>query len=182
MILPSEYEPQISVVSRALAQPNVYAFAREVESFAKIKAFGRAALAPDPALWAREFMQTAQTGRNDNNLGTALVALRTDAGSLLPDQALRPAPQNDDVSLTTTSLEEFLERIGAVDTVVTDRLHVVVGAVMLGKDVRFLDPYSNKISRYIRYNFQDECAGRVKQRNQQWLVDRGFAESFQERP
>jgi hypothetical protein len=182
VILPSEYEPQVSVVSRALAQPNVYAFAREVESFARIKTFGRAALAPDPALWAREFKQTTLNGQDDKSLGKILLALRTDIGSLLSSQKLRPAALNNDISLTTTDLADFLDRIGTVDTVVSDRLHVVVGAVMLGKNVRFVDPYSNKISRYIRYNFQDEFAGRVQQRNEQWLVNQSFAESFKEWP
>jgi exopolysaccharide biosynthesis predicted pyruvyltransferase EpsI len=175
VILPSEYEPEISVVGAALAQPNVFAFAREVESFSKIKKFGRAALAPDPALWARGFLQAPVNQKGDEDLGNVLLVLRTDAGSLLPSHALHPAAVNDDISLTTKSMEEFMDCIGTVDTVVSDRLHVVVAATMLGKNVRFVDPCNNKISRYTRYNFQGEFTGHVQQRDEQWLVDLGFA-------
>ena len=50
VILPSEYEHQVPIVQEALLQKNVFPFAREVESYAKIKAYGKAELALDLAL------------------------------------------------------------------------------------------------------------------------------------
>jgi hypothetical protein len=109
-------------------------------------------------------------------LGKILMALRTDAGSRLSESNLKPTYLNNDISLSTPSLSEFLSSIKAADTIMSDRLHVVVAAVMLGKSVRFIDPYNEKISRYVRYNFEDRFSDRIQQRDEQWLVQMGFAE------
>jgi exopolysaccharide biosynthesis predicted pyruvyltransferase EpsI len=175
LILPSEYEPEVPAVGLALSQPNVYAFARDAESFRKIRSYGRAALAMDPALWAMEFVPPT-TSRTDEDLGNVLLALRTDVGSCLPQLGLRPSAENNDISASTGSLPEFLECVKAVDTVVTDRLHVAVAAIMLGKHVRFPDLHNRKISRYIEYNFADEFSERIQQRSAKWLLERCYAE------
>lgn len=176
VILPSQYDPEAPLVTRALSRQNVYAFAREAESFRRIKCFGRAALAPDPALWALEFPEAIRDGRDDKDLGVVLVVLRTDVGSLLPKMRLRPAAINNDISLAAKTLEEFLRSIDGADAVVTDRLHVAVAAVALDKDVRYIDPYDKKISRYIEYNLRGEFASRLQRRDEQWLLDQGFVE------
>lgn len=71
----------------------------------------------------------------------------------------------------------FLERIRGVDLVVTDRLHVVVAAAMLGKTVRFVDPADSKISRYVGFTFGDEFDDRLGQRDEQWLAAQGYVEA-----
>lgn len=174
VILPSQYEPQVEVVDKALACTNVYSFAREAESYGQIKHFGRASLAPDPALYAFEFCAVDEP-RSDGDPGMVLVALRTDEGSLLRQNGMKPAECNNDISVTMNDLSQFLDAVRGADSVVTDRLHVSVAAIMLGKTVRFVDPHNNKISRYIRYNFRREFVDRFQQRDEAWLVDRGYA-------
>ena len=58
----------------------------------------------------------------------------------------------------------------------SDRLHVVVAAVMLGKAVHYVDPSRRKISAYVDYVFRDEFRNRLVQRDEQWLAAQGFIE------
>ncbi len=181
VILPSEYEPDVALVRNALSSSNVFAFAREVGSYGRIKHLGRAALAPDPALYAFDFQPVHGAPRSDEALGQVLVSMRGDAGSLLHEQGLQPAVGNDDISLTAAELKGFLDVVRAADTVVTDRLHVTVAGVMLGKTVRFVDPYNEKISKYIHYNFRGEFSGRLQQRDMAWMVRRGYVTMLEAR-
>jgi exopolysaccharide biosynthesis predicted pyruvyltransferase EpsI len=176
VILPSEYEPNVPSVQRALERSNVFSFAREAVSYGKIKVYGKAALSLDPALWAFDFVHETKKDVGDNNPGAVLLALRSDSASLLLQSGLRPSNSNDDISISKTSLSEFISSIQQADTIVSDRLHVVVAAVMLGKSVRFIDPYNEKISRYVRYNFEDRFSHRLQQRDEKWLVQIGLAE------
>ena len=182
VILPSEYEPDVGVVGEALSISNVFPFAREVGSYGRIKQLGHADLALDPALYAFDFLPIDDAPRSDEALGRVLVAMRTDAGSLLGEQGLQPVTGNDDISLTAADLTGFLDVIRAADTVVTDRLHVVVASVMLGKTVRFLDPHNEKISRYVQYNFRGEFSDRLQQRDAAWIVQHGYATVLEARP
>lgn len=109
-----------------------------------------------------------------SHLGNVLLALRTDSGSLLSRFDLQPAKHNNDISLTCENLDDFLSTIRLVQTVVTDRLHVVVAGLMLGKQVHFVDPYDKKISRNVKYNFRDEFSGQLKQQTEGWLADNGY--------
>lgn len=177
VILPSEYDTGLDEVREALALPNVFAFARETASYLQLKRIAVADLAPDPALYAFPFEPPGREFETDDRSGAALLALRTDAGSMLPAQDLRPSADNDDISLTATDLPSFIGVIGDADRVVTDRLHVAVAAIMLGKTVSFLDPHNEKISRYARYNFRAEFNDRLIQRDFAWARDNGYVES-----
>jgi hypothetical protein len=177
VVLPSSFDASVPEVSEVLSQPNVYAFAREANSYGQIKSFGRAALALDPALYAMGFSAHHPALTEEPVSGSTLVALRTDRDSRLEERGWRPVnDRNDDISVTSKSLAEFLERIRSVDLVVTDRLHVVVAAVMLGKSVRFVDPANRKISRYVDFSFRDEFRDQLGQRDDQWLAAQGFVE------
>ena len=175
VILPSEYETHIDVVSRVMSSPNVFPFARDQVSYNQIRTFGRAALSLDPALYSFPFTPVSNLSISDHNLGIVLPALRGDASSRLNRQGMHPTKSNKDISLSCRNLEEFLDAISAVDTVVTDRLHVAVAAVMLGKHVRFVDPENEKISRYAKFNFRNEFSQRIQKRDETWLIERGFA-------
>jgi hypothetical protein len=172
IVLPSEFENKVDCVHKALICPNVFPFAREVESYGELKRYCKASLSLDPAVWAFDFQGIAGGGRarNDDNLGQTLLALRTDSASLLSEENLKTIDSNDDISITTDNLSTFLQSIAAADTVVSDRLHVVVAATMLGKTVRFFDPYNHKISRYVRYNFGQRFNETVQQRDGKWLL------------
>ena len=176
IILPSEYETSIEIVHNALKLKNVWAFARDVESFVKIKPYGRATIAPDPALFAFDFETFNHSFRSDGDLGKVLIALRTDKSSMLPQGNFQTVQSNNDISLTCQNLDQFIDQIQQHDSVITDRLHVAVGSLMSGKTVRYVDPHNQKISRYAKFNFRDDFAGNFEQRNESWLFDKGFIE------
>ena len=176
VILPSEYEPEVDIVHKALSLKNVWAFAREAKSYTKIKHYGRAAIALDSALYAFNFETVNHLERSDQDLGVVLIALRTDAGSMLPVKNLTQVESNNDISLTCRNLDEFLDLIQSHDSIITDRLHVAVASLMLGKTVRYADPYNQKISRYAKFNFRDEFEKSFQQRDESWLLDRGYVE------
>jgi exopolysaccharide biosynthesis predicted pyruvyltransferase EpsI len=95
---------------------------------------------------------------------------------LLPINNLTQVKPNNDISLTCGNLDEFLDLIQRHDSVITDRLHVAVASLMLGKTVRYVDPYNQKISRYAKFNFGDEFRKSFQQRDESWLLGRGYVE------
>lgn len=177
VVLPSQFDPRVPVVAEALRQPNVVVFAREVPSYRAVKVFGRAVLAMDLALYAWDFELAPPGGPTARALaGPRLVALRTDAGSLLAGWGLRPNPAlADDISATTTDLSEFLGAVSASARVVTDRLHVAVAAIMSGRPVDYVDPVDDKISTYLDFTFGSDLGDRAVRRDATWLVEQGCA-------
>ncbi len=63
--------------------------------------------------------------------------------------------------------------------VVSDRLHVVVSALMLGKSVHFVDPSRSKISSYVDFAFRGEFDRQLRQHDEQWLAAQGFVERIE---
>jgi exopolysaccharide biosynthesis predicted pyruvyltransferase EpsI len=179
VILPSQYDPNVPIVRKALQLENVYPFARDAHSYSKIKIFGKASLSLDPALWAIDFVSTKGDKKEwdiNSTQAKTILALRTDKGSMLAVHGLQPAIHNNDISLTCIDLVEFLNMIRQSQIVVTDRLHVVVAAIMLGNQVHFVDPYDEKISRYISYNFGDYFSTQLTQQSMDWLLTHHHAE------
>jgi exopolysaccharide biosynthesis predicted pyruvyltransferase EpsI len=174
VILPSEFETEVTTVQNCLLLANVYPFARDADSYGKIKQLGKAGLGLDLALWAFDFRTPIPQNFSDTNPGNVLLALRTDSASKIDKEKISISGTNNDISLTTSNLNEFLETILAADTVVTDRLHVAVSGVMMGKNVRFVDPFNHKISRYLRYNFGNRFTERTQQRDENWLLSQGY--------
>lgn len=179
VVLPSEYDTGVSEVRDALSQPNVFAFAREAESYGLVKAYGRAALGLDPALWAFNGFETNHDRGVRSSDGTVLLALRTDAGSSLGLSRAQASAENNDISVTSASLEDFLETVVGCETVVSDRLHVVVAGVMLGKSVKYIDPWNEKISRYVRFNFRTEFGDRLVPIDIEWLMNNGYVDPIE---
>lgn len=172
VILPSSYDVSVPIVAETLSRENVYAFAREPYSYRQIKHLGRAALAFDPALHCAAFRSMPAHSGAGVKTGRILVALRTDVGSLLPQQGYCPNPQrNDDISLTAVGLDSFLEAIRGAEVVITDRLHVAVATVMYGRDLVYIDPYDNKISTYFAFAFGDAFCQRIRRCRLAWLVE-----------
>lgn len=170
VVLPSSYAPHVDVVARALASGNVYPIAREPHSYREIRRFGRAGLALDFALYAMDFRDFD----SGEGCGT-LLALRTDQESRLPGLALSPnAAINDDISLTSRSLDDFLDQVAKSAEIVTDRLQIAVASVILGRRLRFVDPYDRKISRYFDFSFRGEFRDRISQHDEAWLADRDY--------
>jgi exopolysaccharide biosynthesis predicted pyruvyltransferase EpsI len=107
---------------------------------------------------------------NDNTHCKTLLALRMDQGSLLADHGFAPAASNNDISLSCGNLDEFIHAIRSVNIIITDRLHVMVAAVMLGKQIKFVDPYNHKISRYIEFNFGKGFSEQLSHKTIEWLL------------
>ena len=174
VILPSSFDPRVAVVEECLSLPNVLAFAREEGSYRAIRRYGQAGLSLDCAVYCRAFSPEVQGELPQVDDGL-LLALREDQGSLLPGLGLRPDPRlNRDISLSCASLEEWLAAIAAVGHVVTDRLHVAVAAVLLGRRLTYVDPYDSKISTYWKYTFGDQFDALATQSSTAWLLARGL--------
>jgi hypothetical protein len=111
------------------------------------------------------------------------VALREDKESQLPGQGERPNPLlNRDISLSSASLDEWLAAIAEAGEVVTDRLHVAVASVLLGKQLVYIDPCDAKISTYFLYTFRDAFSHLVTRCSHSWLVAREYVVAGPERP
>lgn len=176
VILPSSFDPTVPVVAKCLALHNVHAFAREERSYRRIEGLARASLSFDCAIHFHEFEAGGGAAALPAEDGLLLLALREDEGSLLPAQGLRPDPLvNRDISLCTTRLAEWLDAVSRAARVVTDRLHIAVAAVLLGRRLMYVDPYDAKISTYFSYAFGDAFSHLVTRHSLSWLVHSGFA-------
>lgn len=175
IILPSSYDSSVPVVAECLSQPNVFAFARETRSYRLAKVFGRAALSYDCAVYFRGFSDARVSAEDSGEDTRVLVALRGDKDSLLLSKGLTPSPAvNQDISLAKANLKEWITVISEYSSVVTDRLHVAVAAVLFGKRLIYLDPYNLKISNYFDFTFRDAFSDRIQHCYPEWLVANKF--------
>jgi len=148
----------------------VVAIAREADSYRRIRRYGRAGLAIDLAMHHPTFDASLRPKQPAG--GAMLVSMRTDSGSRLSERDLAVHPErNVDIAVAAADLDEYLDAVRAADHVVTDRLHVVVTAVMTGTRVSYVDPYEQKISYYLAFTFRDEARHLVDQVSLDWLVD-----------
>jgi hypothetical protein len=169
VVLPSSYDTTVPQVAEVLALDNVHFFAREPASYRAAAEIASTALSYDPALFSRRFPSPPATR------SAALVALRTDRGSRLGNLGWQINEElNDDISVSTTTLDEFIGRVAAADVVVTDRLHVAVTAAMSGRELRYVDPYDRKLSVYFDYVFRGELEDRVERVEPEWLAEQGL--------
>lgn len=175
VILPSQYDPSVDVVAEALATPNVYAYAREADSYVAARPFGRASLAFDPALYSPLFQRVPSPVADVVASPRRLVALREDKSSRLSELGYATNPAvNRDISLTTQTAEAFVAAVRDADEVITDRLHVAVATVMCGKRLVYFDPQDRKISTYVRFTFRDAYAATVRPCSVEQLVEMGY--------
>jgi len=173
IIAPSEFHPDVPVVHRALSLPNVVAMARDAHSYRAITRFGRADLGLDLALHHPDFDPSLKPKYDGD--GPTLVAMRTDHGSALHDHGLAVHPHaNRDIAVEADTLDHYLDVIRGAANIVTDRLHVVVAAVMTGTRVTFVDPNDRKISRYVSFTFRDQADHLVQHVSFATLLEQGF--------
>jgi hypothetical protein len=173
IVLPSSYEPTVPIVRTCLELPNVYAFARETSSFRHIQHFGRSAPFFDLALYHHRFTPGRRRPRGFGN--HRLVALRCDSGSLLAKNSYAPNLKvNNDISLTLPDLDSWLDAIDAASSIVTDRLHIAVASILLGKELIYLDPYSKKLSTYFDFVFRTDFAEQITLCDLVWLERQGY--------
>lgn len=178
VILPSSFDPREPVVKRCLVEGNVVAIAREMLSYDAIRSYGREFVSMDCALYHRRFTPEAALPASTGAVSgqEMLLVLRRDKGSPLESLGLEPnAALNDDISLSVPAVDEWLGRIALATTVVTDRLHVAVAAVLLGRKLVMIDPYDSKLSAYAAFAFAGDFADRIERQGVPWLVSHGLA-------
>ena len=145
IVLPSSFDPDVEPVRRALSRTSAVVFARERESYERIRPLCDARLAHDCAL----YFDFAPYQRN--GIGV-LQAFRTDKESRLLSSGVPLPGANRDISSELTSLDAWLDAIAGVDTVRTDRAHVLIAAAMLGKQVEIVPSSYYKVTAIARHS------------------------------
>ena len=143
IVLPSSFDTSVPEVSEVLSRTQAMVFARERESYRQISKLCRASLACDCSFFF------GFSGYRRMGSGT-LEAFRTDAESVHQ----RPPQGNRDISLTCSSLDEWLWTIARHDEVRTDRAHVMIAAAMLGKRVFFRPSSYHKVPAIAEYSLR----------------------------
>ncbi len=144
ILLPSSFDPSDDVVRAALATTSGTVFARKPESYRRIASLCDTRLAHDCAFffdfepWHRSGSGVLNAFRTDPEAGAGIV----------------PA-DNDDISLTAASFEDWLERISAHAQIRTDRAHVLIAAALMGKRVEFASSSYHKLPAMVDYALSD---------------------------
>ncbi len=142
IVLPSSFDPSVDEVRDALSRTRATVFAREPASHRRIVSLCDARLAHDCAFFydfaplRREGQGTLNAFRSDREAGAARAT---------------PPPDNDDISVTATSLRAWLEAIASHELIRTDRAHVMIAAALLGKRVQYASSSYHKVPAIARY-------------------------------
>ncbi|HWF71746.1 MAG TPA: glycosyltransferase [Solirubrobacteraceae bacterium] len=127
IVLPSSFDVGEDRVREALARTNATVFAREPRSLQAIAGLCRARAAHDCAFFF-DFSRYRTEGTGTLN------AFRTDLEATEGELLMA---DNDDISVTCTSLEAWLQAIARHALVRTDRAHVMIAGALMGKEVEF---------------------------------------------
>jgi exopolysaccharide biosynthesis predicted pyruvyltransferase EpsI len=141
IVLPSSVDVSVEEVREAFARSKALVFARERDSYRQLRELCRAELAHDCAF----FFDFGPYGHHGEGL---LRAYRTDAESASGGQV---PPENNDISRTCDSLDQWLWTIARHEVVETDRAHVMIAAAMLGKRVGFRPSSYHKVPAIAEY-------------------------------
>jgi GT2 family glycosyltransferase len=125
IVLPSSFDTSEDVVRSVLQRTRASVFAREAESLRQIQGLCRARAAHDCAFF---FDYSGHPHRGEGTLNAFRTDREATEGELLVDD-------NDDISATAASLEQWLEAIESHAVVRTDRAHVMIAAALMGKEV-----------------------------------------------
>jgi len=137
IVLPSSFDVSVNLVRETLASTKALVFARERVSFDQIRDLCQADIALDCAFFF-DFRPYHRSRRRGSGL---LRAYRSDRES---QQHFIPS-DNNDISVTCESLDEWLWTIMRHETVETDRAHVMIAAALLGKCVEYQASSYHKI-------------------------------------
>ena len=181
IVLPSQIDTDVKKVRDALSLQNVFCFAREQRSYAKAKNSFPLGLGIDLAIFSKHFNKPESPIRNSTN--STLVSLRIDQATMLSKNTFRLNDDvNNDISFSMKTLEDWMQVISNSDSIVTDRMHIAVAAVMLKKELFYIDPHDKKISDYFRFTFGSEAPSKnVKQVDVDWICSMGYASKIESR-
>ncbi len=152
VLFPSSFDLAEPSVASVLSKTKAVIFAREQCSYEQIRNLCDARLALDTG-----FFFDFDPYRSGFSHGV-LNAFRRDAestGAPIP-------PENRDISLDCSTLDELLWTISRHDLIRTDRAHVIIAAVMLGKQVEFRPSNYHKVPSMVDFYFEP---GRVRKLN-----------------
>jgi GT2 family glycosyltransferase len=139
LVLPSSFDLGVEEVRYALGRTRALVFAREAESYRQLRGVCSAGLAHDCAFFF-DFSPYARAGRG------VLHAFRSDR------EAVGRAPAGSiDISVSCSSLDEWLWTIAAHEVILTDRAHVMIAAAMLGKRVEYRPSSYHKLQAIADY-------------------------------
>jgi hypothetical protein len=142
IVFPSSFDTEEAIVHGTLSRTGAVIFARELESYERIRHLCDARLAHDTAFFFD--FSPYQSGFHHG----VLNAFRDDA-----EAAGAPVPQgNRDISMECASLDEWLWTISRHDLIRTDRAHVAIAAAMLGKSVECRSTNYHKVPGIVRYS------------------------------
>ncbi|MGH9767813.1 MAG: polysaccharide pyruvyl transferase family protein, partial [Blastocatellia bacterium] len=134
IVLPSSFDVSAPGVREALAKTAALVFARERVSYEQIRGLCKAGLAHDCAFFF-DYGPYLRAGRG------WLHAYRTDSEAV---SGKIPA-DNNDISVTCESLDEWLWTISSHEVIKTDRAHVMIAAAMMGKQVFYRSSSYHKV-------------------------------------
>src|SRR5262245_61986426 len=143
IVLPSSFEASVPAVKEALRSTKALVFARERESYRQIQGLCHARLAHDCALYF-DYGPYRRPGKG------VLNAFRTDREGL----SLMLPLDNNDISVTSSSLDDWLWTISRHEVVQTDRAHVTIAAAMLEKRVRYRPSSYHKVPGIVEFSLE----------------------------
>jgi GT2 family glycosyltransferase len=153
ILLPSTFDTSVDVVRAALRRSRAVIFAREQESYRRIRPLCDARIAHDCAFFFDfEPYRAKGSGRG------ILNAFRTDSETA---GRYPTPPDSDDISITAGSMDAWLRQIAAHELVRTDRAHVMIAAAMLGKTVEYAPGSYFKVPAIADYSLAEFSVRRL---------------------
>ncbi|MGB7292460.1 MAG: polysaccharide pyruvyl transferase family protein [Thermodesulfobacteriota bacterium] len=144
IILPSSFDTSVELVKHALLNTKAIVLAREEVSYQQIHNICRADIAYDCAFYFDY--------RPYKRQGTGILnAFRTDRESAMQELP----PDNNDISLSCSSLDEWLWTIARHDIVRTDRAHVAIAAALIGKRVYYRSSNYHKVPAIVDFSLKE---------------------------
>jgi exopolysaccharide biosynthesis predicted pyruvyltransferase EpsI len=144
IVFPSSFDTSVEEVRQTLSETKALVFARELKSYELIKDLCNADYAYDTAFFY-DFLPFKKTGHG------SLYAYRLDA-----EQNNFAIPhENNDISITCKSLQEWLQTIASYETIYTDRAHVTVASAMLGKKVFYRSSNYHKVPGIVDFSLTE---------------------------
>ncbi len=152
VILPSSFDVESRTVSANLSRTKALVFARERTSFKQIRGLCRAELALDCAFF---FDYSPYQAKGSGVLRSFRTDIEATGKHPLP-------PGNNDISATCETLDEWLWTIAQHESIQTDRAHVMIAGIMLGKRVSYRPSNYHKVAAIAEYSFSSLPAERLE--------------------
>lgn len=146
-----------------LSQKNVFVTVSDVATFASLKSHGQIELDVDPAIYFQGFSPSLRDGAwhkafdgvaNEGSRGSRSIIL-------LGDEPLVSSPDE--------TFGRQLADIATSDNVVTDRWHILLSALLLGRHVEYLDDHTGHLGSLLRYHFGGAAGTLASVSDSTWL-------------